>query len=362
MIGELFRARAAELERDGRSRLYVELMRGAADDADAGGVVAAVFAGDAATAGSVPELRLLAALHHLVLSGAAPRLARFFPSAGGDAPAADAWPVARRTIAEHADVVRELARRPLQTNEPGRCAALYGGLLWLSERHGLPIRLLDIGASAGLNLNVDRFRYIVGGTALGDRDSPLELVEPWIGRPVEDPVAAAARLQVVERAGCDRSPIDPTTAEGRLTLQSYIWPDEPDRIARVADAAAVAARHPVVVERHSAAAWLLERFAEPRPGRLTVVWQSVVDQYLDEGERDAIRSAFASAAGGPFAWLTLEPTAAVVEDRRFELRCRERPEDNGSGVARLLAHCGYHGPPVDWQATSPAGGGGASSR
>ena len=347
MIGELFRARAAVLERDGRSRLYVELMRAAGADADAGGIVATIFAGDPATAASVPELRLLAALHHVVLSGGAPELARFYPSAGGDASPGGVWPVAQRTIAAHAELIGELARRTVQTNEPGRSVALYGGLLWLSERHGLPISLLEIGASAGLNLNADRFRYVVGGQPLGDPVGPLEFAEPWTGLPVGDPAAAAARLQVAERAGCDRSPIDATTDEGRLTLRSYIWPDEPERMARVAQAAVVAARHPVSVQRRSAAAWLLERLAEPRPGRLTVVWQSVVDQYLDEGERDAIRSAFASAAGGPFAWLTLEPPASGGGGR-FELRCRERPEDNGSGVARLLAHTGYHGPPVDW--------------
>ncbi len=353
MIGDSFRARAAELERDGRSRLYVELMRAAGDDADAGGIVATIFAGDPMTRGSVPELRLLAALHHVVLSGDAPALARYFPSAGGDAPPADVWPVARRTLAEHVDVIRELARRTVQTNEPGRCVALYGGLLWLAERHGLPVRLLEIGASAGLNLNVDRFSYVVGGAPLGDADSPLEFIEPWTGRPVADPAAAAARLQIVERGGCDRGPLDATTHEGRLTLQSYVWPDEPERIARVGRAATVAARHPVELQRRSAGAWLLERLGDARPGMLTVVWQSVVNQYLDEGERDTIRSAFASAAGGPLAWLTLEPPAAGGEDKRFELRCRERPEDNGSGVARLLAHAGYHGPPVAWQAPAP---------
>jgi hypothetical protein len=349
VIGDLFRARAAELEQAGRSRLYVELMRGAAADADAGGIVAAIFDGDPATPASVPELRLLAALHHLVLSGEAPRLARHFPSAGGDAPPADAWPAARRTLAEHEAVVRRLARRTVQTNEPGRCAALYGGLLGLSERHGLPIRLLEIGASAGLNLNADRFRYVVGGAPLGEAASPLEFVEPWEGTPVADPAGAAARLRISERAGCDHAPIDPTTPAGLLELQSYIWPDEPERLERIVHAAGVAARFPVSVQRRGASAWLVSRLSEARPDTLTVVWQSVVNQYLDSAERDAIRGAFASA-GGPLAWLTLEPPATATRgDERFELRCRERPDDNAGGEARLLAYAGYHGPPVVWQ-------------
>jgi hypothetical protein len=358
VIGDSFRARAAELERDGRSRLYVELMRAAGDDADAGGIVATIFAGDPLTPGSVPELRLLAALHHVVLSGGAPQLARYFPSAGGDTPPDGAWPVARRTLVEQAALIAELARRTVQTNEPGRCVALYGGLLWLTERHALPIRLLEIGASAGLNLNVERYRYVVEGATLGDPDSPLAFGEPWTGRPVADPAAAAARLRIAERAGCDRAPLDATTHEGRLTLQSYIWPDEPERIARVGRAAAVAVRHRVEVQCRTAGAWLLARLGDARPAMLTVIWQSVVDQYLDDGERDTIRSAFASAAGGPLAWLTLEPPAGGGGDR-FELRCRERPEDNGSGAARLLAHAGYHGPPVAWQAPGASGGGGA---
>jgi hypothetical protein len=325
-------------------------MRGAAADADAGGIVATIFEDDPAAPGSVPELRLLAALHHLVLSGGAPELARHFPSAGGDAPPAGAWAVAQRALSEHEAFIRERARRTVQTNEPGRSVALYGGLLWLSERHRLPIRLLEIGASAGLNLNADRFRYVVGGVPLGDPSSPLEFHEPWRGAPVDEPAAAAARLVIAERAGCDRTPIDAASAEGRLELQSYIWPDEPDRLARVEHAARVAARHPVAVDRRGASAWLVARLADVRPDMLTVIWQSVVDQYLGDDERAAIRSAFASAGTGPLAWLTLEPPAAP--GRRtdsFELRCRERPEGNGSGEAQLLAHAGYHGPPVVWE-------------
>ncbi len=149
--------------------------------------------------------------------------------------------------------------------------------------------------------------------------------------------------------GCDQAPIDPASQEGRLALRSYIWPDEPERLARVAQAAAVAAQHPVAIEQCSAAAWLAIRLARVRPDLLTVVWQSVVNQYLEDGERAAIRSAFASAGAGPLAWLTLEPPPAGSDVGSFELRCRERPEDNGSGEARLLAHAGYHGPPVVWR-------------
>lgn len=359
MIAGLFRARAAELERGGRSRLYVELMRGAADDLDAGGIVASILEGDPATPGSVPELRLLAALHHLVLGGGAPDLARFFPSAGGTAAPDAAWPVARRTLAENADFIRSRVGRTLQTNEPGRCVALYGGLLWLSERHRLPIRLLEIGASAGLNLNADRFAYVVGDTTLGEPSSALRFCEPWVGAPVADPGAAAGRLRVVERRGCDLAPIDPSTEDGRLELLSYIWPDEPDRLARVEQAAQVAARHRAPVDRRSAAAWLALQLADASPKALTVVWQSVVNQYLDDAERGALRSVFESAGAARLAWLTLEPPGVpgAGAGDSFELRCRERPEADGRGAPRVLARAGYHGPPVAWEVAESNGRG-----
>ncbi len=345
-VAALLRARAAVLARGNRSPLYIELMRGAADDAEAGGIVATIFDDDPATPQSVPELRLLAALHRLVLGGEAPQLARHFPSTGGDASPAGVWAAAERTLAEHAPAMREAVRRPVQTNDPGRCVALYGGLLWLSERHGLPVRLLEVGASAGLNLNVERMRYVVGGRALGDPASPLRFDEPWVGAPVADPAAAAARLRIVERAGCDRAPIDPATPAGALELAAFIWPDEPERLAKVTLAAQLAARHPVAVEQRSAAAWLVVQLAASAPDVLTVLWQSAFNQYLDADERAALRSAFTYAGGGPRAWLTLEPPQAPDGHDGFELRCRE----GSDGEPLLLARADYHGPPVVWGA------------
>src|SRR5437763_16542091 len=91
-LPERFRRHADALARSGRSPLYVRLMRGAADDIDRGGPVAKLFKGIAVPPGSVPQLRLMGALHYLVLAGQAPRLAAFYPSAGGDQPPGGVWP------------------------------------------------------------------------------------------------------------------------------------------------------------------------------------------------------------------------------------------------------------------------------
>jgi hypothetical protein len=118
------RGRAGALEGAGRSPLYVELMRGAAANAESGGIVATMFDGDRQLPGSVPELRLLSTLHHLVLSGHAPQLADHYPSVGGTAPPAGAWTAAEHALADHAELVAARLERTGQTNEPGRCVAL----------------------------------------------------------------------------------------------------------------------------------------------------------------------------------------------------------------------------------------------
>src|SRR5436305_12483284 len=138
-LAERIARHAALLKAGGRSPLYVELMNGAAQSVACGGVAAAVFDGTESTRGSVPALRLMSALHHLVLEGSAPDLAAYFPDAGGTLAPDGAWPVAERTIAEHLDLVRERTARPVQTNDPGRSVALYGALLWLTRCHAPPV-------------------------------------------------------------------------------------------------------------------------------------------------------------------------------------------------------------------------------
>jgi hypothetical protein len=323
------------------SVLTADLLDGAAGELAGGGAVQALLDPlERDAPGSVPALRFAGALHRLVLERRAPELALHYPSVGGTP--GDVWPVARRTIEQHLDELRELVRHPVQTNEVGRSSALLGGLIRLQQRTGLPVRLLELGASGGLNLLVDRFAHqVAAGVVLGEATSPVRLEAHWQGRP-----PAHLTPRIVDRRGCDPAPLDPTRSEDRLTLTSYVWADQVHRFERLRAALQVAAQDPPVVERSGAAAFL-ERHLTPSPGVVTVVWHSVVRQYMEQAERDAVDELLAQAGAqatkdAPLAHLWLEPEQGPAP--RFLVGARSWP----GGRARTLAACQGHGPPVVW--------------
>ena len=197
------RERAAFLLRDQArycaamgSPLYAHLLERAAEDADSGGPVydllepfdAPSFRADALA------LRLMAAVHRLVLTGSTPRLAAHYPSAGGSGGVDGAWPAFRDVLVEQRDRLAPVVALPCQTNEVGRCAALAFGFLEVAARYGRPLRLLEIGASAGLSLRFELFRYGGGGARFGPAASPVDLSGFWLGAPPHMP----AEVRVVE--------------------------------------------------------------------------------------------------------------------------------------------------------------------
>jgi HAD superfamily hydrolase (TIGR01509 family) len=345
-VPDRIRRHGRALARAGRSPLYVALIAAAADDDEAGGVVRRLFAGVDVPPGAVPALRLMAALHELALTGREPELSAFYPSAGGTRPPQDAWPVAREALERNFDWIESRLHRTVQTNEPGRSAALYPVLLWLTAADGRPLRLLEIGASAGLNLICDRYRYDVGELTLGDPGAPVRFEQPWQPAPAIDLAAAAAALRIAHREGCDPNPLDPSSPDDRRRLISYIWPDEPDRLARLDAALSVAAPRPPMVVRSPAIEWLPDALSRRRDGELTVVWHSVMRQYVDPGEWQALLEAFGTALATnperPIAWVGMEP---VPGDAGFEITLRMGADQ----PPRRIASCGDHGPPVVWE-------------
>ena len=345
-LGERFRAHSRALESSpAPSPLYTELMRRMADDWDTGGVVRDICQGwEDAPGGSVVQLRLLGALHRVVLRGDEPELAAFYPTAGGTKDPSTVWPVAHAVLqARAAELAEALAVAP-QTNEPGRSAALLVGVVDAVRHSGLSrIRLLEVGASGGLNLLLDRFRFEGPDWSFGPAGSPLVLRDAVVG-PVRLPLPA---WSVVDRRGCDLSPVDVSTPAGRLHLESFVWPDHVGRFRRLAAALQVAADGgPVpVVDRVPAGAWLEERLPErPDPTVLTVVWQSITRLYWPVAEVERVRAAVRRAARDmPLAHISME---YEDDESGAVLRVDLWPGDGSAGRHARLGTVADHGVPV----------------
>ena len=227
------------------SELYGYLLEQAADDVVAGGPTARALKNRDASQRSMLALKLMGAVHRLVLQGDAPGLARVYPSVGGRADASAAWRAFSDLLEERVDEVRAGMERPVQTNEVGRAGALVGGFLEVARTTGMPLRILEVGASAGLNLRWDRFSYEARGERWGPIDSPVRLCS--FDSDAALPFDVEARVSA--RAGCDTDPVDPTTEDGRLTLLSYLWADQIARVRLLRAALEVAAEVPAPVER-----------------------------------------------------------------------------------------------------------------
>ena len=289
-------------------------------------------------------LRLAGAFHALVLEGADPDLAACYPPGGGDPMRLHAaLPMA---LDRHEAFIRAFLRSPPQTNEVGRSAVLLGGFLQVAALTRLPLRLLEIGASAGLNMIWDSYRYRIGAQEWGDPASPVRLAPDWTG-PLPP---LAAPVFVAERAGCDVAPPELASPEARLRLRSYVWADQPERLARIEAAIGLAAEKRIAVERADAAAWVAERLSCPAPDRATVLYHSIMWQYMPTTTQAALRATVeragaAATAEAPFAWLRFEPPTTKG---RPELRLTCWPGEWDEHLA--TAH--PHGSEVMWHRTS----------
>ena len=300
------------------SPMYADLLARLADDLVAGGPTASVLRGHEHDPGpSALALRLLGSVHRLVLERRAGGLAAYWPSVGGTWEPDGGTRAVLELFDRDPELVREWLDRPPQTNEVGRAVALLGGLQRVPRR--LPVRLVELGASGGLNLLAD-------------------LVHPDL----------AVGLRVVERLGCDPHPIDATTTKGRLALTAYVWADQTERLERLRRALALAQQHPVDVRRCGAAELLAG--LELRPGVTTVVWHSVMWQYLDDAERRQVTTLVEqlgdrATPDAPFAHVAMEPRRRTPDTpRQMLVTLRSWPGE----PQRLLGVAHPHGEPVVW--------------
>jgi hypothetical protein len=287
------------------SPMYEAILRRMAEDVHAGGPCLAALEPHMSWSRTLAPLLLLAAMHRMVLEGGLPEAMRFYPSTGGQVDVDALWPHFLQ------GVPRAVLPVCVQTNEIGRACALLPGFGEVARVTGLPLRLLEIGASAGLNLRWDHFPF-------------LEVPDG---------------IQVVERRGCDLNPINAMLGDSRPALLCFIWPDQTERLRQLTEVLEIARRVPATVDRCDAVDWLRIHLAGARPGVATVVFHSVVLPYLTEEGRDAVRrvieDAGARATGeAPVAWLSMEPGA-----EQADIHLTMWP----GGERRLIAQSDFHG-------------------
>jgi hypothetical protein len=283
----------------------------------------------AAPTWDVPH-RLLAAVEYLVLGGYAPEHR-------------NEWPLFREIVGEHADWIEQFVRRqPIQTNEPQRCWALLPLFLSVARAADKPLDLLELGASAGLNLIWDRYRYEYEAGPWGPLDSRLALRGEERRRfPAE---LLDVEVEIRRRRGIDLAPVDATTEEGLRLLSSFTTKEERrERFRRAAD---VLQKNPPELVRGDYLERLPALLAERDENALTVVFQTISTIYLPVKERDRVRGAIdRAAAEGPLAWIsTPTPEEHRLEGRQYPLELAVWP----GGKRRLVAEMANGGEWLDW--------------
>jgi hypothetical protein len=283
--------------------------------------------------GDMAGLRVMATVHRLALERKAPAVALHLPTLGGSAPSpgqqeAFALAVVAALVDHPEELAVGLAQTP-QTNETGRSALLRAALSRLDPF--LPVRLNEIGASAGLNLRAD---HLPGQAALEVGPLPA----------------------IIERRGCDLNPVDAATTAGRITLTSYVWVDDVERYELLRQALAVAREVPVELVEQDAGEFVAElALAE---GTTTVLWQSAMWLYLPGSTQRRILSALTelgshATASRQLAHISWEwepdPDDMTAPFELVMRRWRGGPDDGvayalvrGHGHGKRLVDAGHH--------------------
>jgi hypothetical protein len=265
---------------------------------------------------------ILAALHDLALAGRAPALAAAYAAADGDAAAG----AAIDTLLRMTDSVVAIAMRGrTRTGETGRCAVLYPAIAEAARRVGAnSVGLIDVGCSAGLNLNVDRVGITYSnrdgnGQSLGDPSSPVQMSCSIVG---DRPIPTRAMPEVVARVGVDLDPVDVTDADDARWLRACVWPDQPERMARLEAETELAATAPPLLLQGDAVEVAPDAFARVPAGALPVVTTTwALSRFPLEHRLRFLHRLDEAAASRAVAWVSAEgvgvaPTIPTLGDRR----------------------------------------------
>jgi hypothetical protein len=242
-----------------------------------------------------------------------------------------------------ASILRLIATRSVQTNEVQRSACLLPAFEMV--RRAAPGRmqsLVEIGASAGLNLLGDRYFYDFGvGRQCGDASSPVRIDCSVRGR--LSPPIPSGFPRIGDRVGLDLHPLDVRDPDATLWLRALIWPGQEKRAALLEQALALARQHPLPVIAGDALDLLPSVLARRAAEETLCVYHAHTTYQFTPEAREQLRS-------------------MIVEQGRqrdlFRISLEWRGEEHsdlemtsitaGKETKKLLAHCHVHGEWIEW--------------
>jgi hypothetical protein len=292
----------------------------------------------------LPNL-LFSSVNDLLMGGERDPLADFFANLT-DTPRApeDAYPIFRAFCLRHADTLRQRAKtRRVQTNEVRRCAALVPAFGLIAGREaGTPLALVEVGASAGLNLLWDHYSFDYGAAGkVGNVMSPVQLtceVRGSLMLPIPDTLP-----EVAYRIGVDLYPIDVRDEDAARWLKALIWPEHAERIHTIERALEIA--------RHNPPALVAGDLLEALPGVLAnvptdatlVIYHSwILNQVMPEVRERFAAMLLEHAQSRDFYRVSVEMLATPAP--QLDLFSYQ------GGIVRqeTLANCEAHGGWIEW--------------
>lgn len=262
--------------------------------------------------GQQPSFLFFGAVHYLLLRGVQHRLRDFYPSiTGGTATRPqDAGPVLLDFVRTYQDELGELIRtRLVQTNVVRRACGLLIILWAVKRRCEHPVHLIEIGASAGIHLNFDQYRYLVGGHAFGRRESSVSIQTRWRGG--QPPPDLDDLPHIRSRTGVDLNPVDLRDDSERLWLRALVWPENHQEAGLLAAAAESVADNPPAIVAGDAIDICSRLGARLPTGEPRVVFHFATRMHVPPGRRTAFDAAIDSLAEtGPVYHAWLEPPSA----------------------------------------------------
>lgn len=261
-------------------------------------------------AGQQAPYLFFAAVHYLLLQGAEHPLRSFFssvvdeaqPPAGARGAFVDFCHVYRQEI-EH-----QVRTRLVQTNAVRRVVGLRFALAVIGRACREPVHLIEVGASAGLLLQVDRYRYRIGDHLYGRLDAPVTIGSRWIGGPTPDLDTA---VPIASRIGVDLNPVDVTDPDQRQWLRALVWPENLADAELLHAALTWAAVEPQQILAGDAIDVLPQLRARLPTGETRVVFHAATRMHVPSQRRAAFDQAIdAIGDSGPLYHVWHEPNTA----------------------------------------------------